>query len=105
MLGCWRMLRALLVVDMQRGLQPLFCPDEPPVPGGLETVPQINCCSNCPVKRIRRQPRTGHPPDHCSFLCRRDNLYPPHCVIGILGAEFLPGLRTDRFHAVLAKGL
>src|SRR5262249_33768357 len=45
-----------------------------------------------------------HPPDHCSFLGRRDNLYPPHCVMGTPGAEFLPGLETQRFHAVWRKG-
>src|SRR5207249_4998309 len=45
-----------------------------------------------------------HPPDHCSFLGRRDNLYPPHCVQGTPGADFLPGLHTDRFHAVWRKG-
>jgi nicotinamidase/pyrazinamidase len=45
-----------------------------------------------------------HPPDHCSFLGRRDNFYPPHCVMGTPGADFLPGLRTERFHAIWRKG-
>jgi nicotinamidase/pyrazinamidase len=45
-----------------------------------------------------------HPPDHRSFLGRTDNLYPPHCVMGTLGAEFLPGLHTARFHVVWRKG-
>ena len=45
-----------------------------------------------------------HPPDHCSFLGRRDNLYPPHCVMGTPGADFLPGLSTERFHAIWRKG-
>jgi nicotinamidase/pyrazinamidase len=45
-----------------------------------------------------------HPPDHCSFFGRRDNLYPPHCVMGTPGAEFIPGVRTERFHAIWRKG-
>src|SRR5262249_1233297 len=45
-----------------------------------------------------------HPPDHCSFLGRRDNLYPPHCVQGTPGAEFLPDLHTHRVHAIWRKG-
>src|SRR5439155_21607140 len=45
-----------------------------------------------------------HPPDHCSFLGQRDNLYPPHCVMDTRGAEFLPGLASERFHAIWRKG-
>ena len=93
---------ALLVVDVQRGFTAL-CPDELPVPGGLEIVSQINRLLELPWKRIDAS-QDWHPPDHCSFLGRRDNLYPPHCIIGTPGAEFLPGLRTDRFHAVWRKG-
>jgi nicotinamidase/pyrazinamidase len=45
-----------------------------------------------------------HPPDHRSFHGRRDNLYPPHCVAGTPGADFLPGLHTERFHTIWRKG-
>ncbi len=93
---------ALLVVDMQRGFTTL-CPDELPVPGGLETVPAVNRLLALPWARIDAS-QDWHPPDHCSFLGRRDNLYPPHCVIGTPGAEFLPGLHTERFHTVWRKG-
>jgi nicotinamidase/pyrazinamidase len=93
---------ALLVADMQRGFTTL-CPDELPVPGGLETVPAVNRLLELSWKRIDAS-QDWHPPDHCSFLGRRDNLYPPHCVMGTPGAEFLPGLHTDRFHAVWRKG-
>jgi nicotinamidase/pyrazinamidase len=93
---------ALLVVDVQRGFTTL-CPDELPVPGGLEVVPAVNRLLDRDWKRIDAS-QDWHPPDHRSFLGRRDNLYPPHCVIGTPGAEFLPGLRTDRFHAVWRKG-
>ena len=93
---------ALLVVDAQRGFTTL-CPTELPVPGGLEIVPAVNRLLERPWKRIDAS-QDWHPPDHCSFLGRRDNLYPPHCVIGTPGAEFLPGLHVERFHAVWRKG-
>jgi nicotinamidase/pyrazinamidase len=92
----------LLVVDAQRGFTEL-CPDELPVPGGLAVVPAINRLLELLWCRIDAS-QDWHPPDHCSFLGRRDNLYPPHCVIGTPGAEFLPGLRTERFHTVWRKG-
>jgi nicotinamidase/pyrazinamidase len=93
---------ALLVVDVQCGFTTL-CPDELPVPGGLEVVPAVNRLLEQPWARIDAS-QDWHPPDHCSFVGRRHNLYPPHCVMGTPGAEFLPGLRTERFHAVWRKG-
>jgi len=91
---------ALLVVDAQRGFTEL-CPAELPVPGGLEIVPQVNRLLDLPWARIDAS-ADWHPPDHRSFHGRRDNLYPPHCVAGTPGAEFLaaqgprPGLRGVR---------
>jgi nicotinamidase/pyrazinamidase len=93
---------ALLVVDAQRGFTEL-CPDELPVPGGAEIVPQINALLALPFARVDAT-RDWHPPDHRSFLGYEDNIYPPHCVIGTPGAEFLPGLHTHRFSAVWRKG-
>jgi nicotinamidase/pyrazinamidase len=92
----------LLVVDAQQGFTTL-CPQELPVPGGLEIVPQINRLLTLPWARIDAS-QDWHPPDHRSFLGRRDNLYRPHCVMGTPGAEFLPGLDTARFHAIFRKG-
>lgn len=92
----------LLVVDAQNGFTEL-CPEELPVPGGLEIVHPINRLLECSWKRIDAS-QDWHPPDHCSFLGRRDNLYPPHCVAGTRGAEFLPGLHTDAFHRIFRKG-
>jgi nicotinamidase/pyrazinamidase len=92
----------LLVVDVQCGFTAL-CPAELPVPGGLEVVPRINELLKLPWKRIDAS-QDWHPPDHRSFLGRRDNLYPSHCVMGTPGAEFLPGLQTQYFHAVWRKG-
>jgi nicotinamidase/pyrazinamidase len=93
---------SLLVVDAQRGFTDL-CPDELPVPGGAAIVPAVNALLALPFARIDAT-QDWHPPDHRSFLGREDNLYPPHCVMGTPGAEFLPGLHTHRFSAVWRKG-
>ena len=93
---------SLLVVDMQRGFTAL-CPNELPVPGGLEIVPAVNDLLALRWARIDAS-QDWHPPDHCSFFGQRDNLYPPHCVAGTPGAEFIPGLHTDRFQAIWRKG-
>lgn len=93
---------ALLVVDAQRGFTDL-CPAELPVPGGTAIVPAVNALLALPFARIDAT-QDWHPPDHRSFLGRRDNLYPPHCVAGTPGADFLPGLHTHRFHAIWRKG-
>jgi nicotinamidase/pyrazinamidase len=93
---------ALLVVDAQRGFTTL-CPDELPVPGGVEIVPGINRLLDLSWGRIDAS-QDWHPPEHCSFLGQRDNLYPPHCVMGTAGAGFLPGLHVERFHAIWRKG-
>ncbi len=93
---------ALLVVDVQCGFT-VLCPRELPVPGGVEIVPRINELLRLSWGRIDAS-QDWHPPDHCSFLDQRDNIYPPHCVMGTPGAEFLPGLETDRFHVVWRKG-
>jgi nicotinamidase/pyrazinamidase len=93
---------ALLVVDVQRGFTEL-CPAELPVAGGLDIVPNVNQLLVLPWSRIDAS-QDWHPPDHRSFLGQDDNLYPPHCVAGTPGADFLPALRTDRFHTVWRKG-
>ena len=92
----------LLVVDAQRGFTEL-CPQELPVPGGIAIVPALNRLLDLPWGRVDAS-QDWHPADHCSFLGRRDNLYPPHCVMGTPGADFLPGLHTERFHAIWRKG-
>ena len=93
---------SLLVVDAQGGFSEL-CPAELPVPGALAIVPAVNRLLALPWARIDAS-QDWHPPDHCSFFGRRDNLYPPHCVAGTPGAEFLPGLHTDRFGTIWRKG-
>jgi len=93
---------SLLVVDVQQGFTSL-CPAELPVPGGVEVVPGVNALLALPFARIDAT-QDWHPPDHCSFLGRRDNLYPPHCVQGTPGAEWVPGLHSHRFSAIWRKG-
>jgi nicotinamidase/pyrazinamidase len=93
---------ALVIVDAQRGFTTL-CPQELPVAGGLEIVPAVNRLLNVSWLRVDAT-QDWHPPDHCSFLGREHNLYPPHCVMGTPGAEFLPGLHTELFHAIWRKG-
>jgi nicotinamidase/pyrazinamidase len=93
---------SLLVVDAQRGFTSLHSA-ELPVPRGLEIVPQVNRLLALPWARIDAS-IDWHPPEHRSFHGRRDNLYPPHCVAGTPGAEFLPGLHTVRFHTIWRKG-
>jgi nicotinamidase/pyrazinamidase len=92
----------LLVVDVQQGFTSL-CPDELPVPGGLEIVPAVNRLLALPWARIDAS-QDWHPPNHRSFRGGADDLYPPHCVMATAGADFLPGLDTHRFHAVWRKG-
>jgi nicotinamidase/pyrazinamidase len=92
----------LVVVDAQRGFTEL-CPDELPVPGGLGIVPAVNRLLAIPWLRVDAT-QDWHPPDHVSFRGRAGNLYPPHCVMGTPGADFLPGLATEKFHAIWRKG-
>jgi nicotinamidase/pyrazinamidase len=92
----------LLVVDAQCGFTTL-CPEELPVPGGLAIVPFINQLLKVEWARVDAS-QDWHPSDHRSFFGKEDNLYPPHCVAGTRGAEFLPGLDTHRFHTIWRKG-
>ncbi len=93
---------SLIIVDAQCGFTPL-CPDELPIPDGLNIVPQMNRLLDLPWRRIDAT-QDWHPPKHCSFFGQRDNLYPPHCIMNTRGAEFLPGLTTERFQTVWRKG-
>lgn len=92
----------LIVVDAQCGFTDL-CPHELPVPGGMGIVTNVNRLLALAWARIDAT-QDWHPPHHRSFHGRADNLYPPHCVAGTWGAEFLPGLATNRFHTIWRKG-
>jgi nicotinamidase/pyrazinamidase len=89
-------------VDVQQGFTEL-CPGELPVPGGLKIIPAVNALLHMPFARIDAT-KDWHPPNHCSFHGQRDDLYPPHCVIDSPGAEFVPGLNSNRFSTIWRKG-
>jgi nicotinamidase/pyrazinamidase len=93
---------SLLVVDVQQGFTEL-CPAELPVPGALDIIPRVNALLALPFARIDAT-QDWHPANHCSFLGQRDNIYPPHCVAGTPGADFVPGLLTSRFSTIWRKG-
>jgi len=93
---------SLLVVDVQQGFTEL-CPGELPVPGGMKIIPAINALLELPFARVDAT-KDWHPPDHRSFRGQRDDLYPPHCVIDSPGAEFVPGLHSNRFSTIWRKG-
>jgi nicotinamidase/pyrazinamidase len=73
------------------------------VPGVLGIVPNVNRLLALAWGRIDAS-QDWHPPDHRSFRGQADNLYPPHCVAGTPGADFLPGLDVKRFHVIWRKG-
>ena len=105
----------LLVIDVQVDFLP---GGALPVPGGDAVVGPINALQG----RFRNVALTQdwHPADHVSFA---DNhvgrapfatvalpygdqvLWPRHCVQGLPGAGFAPGLATDRACLVIRKGL
>lgn len=105
---------ALIIVDVQND----FCPGGAlPVPQGDEVVPVINQLQ--PVFGLIVATQDWHPPDHCSFAANHPGrqvgevievagvsqvLWPVHCVQGSPGAEFHPGLETQRIAAVFKKG-
>ena len=66
-------------------------------------MPAINRLLALPWVRVDAS-QDWHPADHCSFFGQRDNLYPPHCVQGTFGAEFVPGLDTQRLQTIWRQG-
>lgn len=102
MLPCSIQHSALIAVDAQQGFSTL-CPKELPIPGALAIVPLVNELLQLSWPQVHAS-QDWHPPDHCSFLGQRENIYPPHCVQGTPGAEFLPGLQTQCFHVIWRKG-
>ena len=86
---------AVILVDIQND----FCPGGAlAVEGGDRIVPVVNELQ----KRFDLVVATKdwHPPDHSSFV----SLWPPHCVQGTRGAEFVAGLDTGRLARVFHKG-
>jgi nicotinamidase/pyrazinamidase len=86
---------ALILVDIQND----FCPGGSlAVKDGDKIVPVANELQ----KRFELIVATKdwHPAGHSSFV----SLWPPHCVQGTAGAEFVAGLDTSRIARVFLKG-
>ncbi|WEF24609.1 bifunctional nicotinamidase/pyrazinamidase [Paracoccus sp. S3-43] len=108
------MQRALIVIDMQVD----FCPGGAlAVAGGEEIVAPINALMDRFDAVVLTQ--DWHPADHASFAANHPRaapfsvtdmpygpqvLWPSHCVIGMPGADFHPGLNTRRADLVIRKG-
>jgi nicotinamidase/pyrazinamidase len=89
---------ALIVVDVQND----FCAGGAlAVPGGDDVVEVINWLMPTFDHVIATQ--DFHPPGHSSFT-EQGGPWPEHCVQGTLGAEFHPGLDTDKIKVVVRKG-
>jgi nicotinamidase/pyrazinamidase len=107
--------RALLVVDVQND----FCPGGAlAVPNGDQVVPVINKLQS--EFEIVVATKDWHPANHISFASTHpgqkvgdmvdtetgtQRVWPDHCVQGSKGAEFAPGLQTDKFLKVFEKGI
>jgi len=105
---------ALIVVDVQND----FCPGGAlAVPDGDAVVGPINRLSGAFRHVVLTQ--DWHPADHVSFAANwpgralydrvdadgiEQVLWPEHCVQGTAGADFAPGLETDRAGLILRKG-
>lgn len=90
------------------------------VAGGYEVVNPINALiRKCKKDHIIAASLDWHPPKHKSFSSNtpatkphdtiilngtEQHLWPEHCVQGTSGAQFLPGLQTDRIDFVIRKG-
>ena len=89
---------ALLVVDVQND----FCAGGAlEVPGGDNVVEVINWLM--PAFEHVLATQDYHPHGHSSFV-EQGGPWPPHCVQGTKGAEFHPGLDTDKINDVVQKG-
>jgi nicotinamidase/pyrazinamidase len=104
----------LLVVDIQND----FCPGGSlAVGGGDEIVPLINSIAKDFQHVVLTQ--DWHPADHSSFASQHtgaapftqfqmyygpQTLWPDHCVMGTLGAEFHAGLDVPNVEMIIRKG-
>ena len=107
------MRRALIVVDLQND----FCPQGAlAVPGGDQVVEIANeLLAEIPLSVLTQD---WHPEGHVSFASSYGRkplelddstnpphvLWPDHCVAGSKGADFHPGLKTDRAKLIIRKG-
>ena len=92
---------ALVVVDVQNDFVP---GGSLAVPQGDEIVSVLNryigafAAAGLPVYATR----DWHPATHCSFKAQ-GGVWPPHCVAGTPGAEFVPGLALPASATIVSK--
>lgn len=105
---------ALIVIDVQND----FCPDgKLAVPAGNEIIAPINFLASKFEHIVLTQ--DWHPASHLSFASNHANkspyesvelkygnqvLWPDHCIQDSLGAEFHPGLDTEKAGLIIRKG-
>jgi nicotinamidase/pyrazinamidase len=97
------MIRALIVVDIQRD----FCPGGAlPVTDGDKIIPAVNELVRAFEKA--KLPifftRDWHPKNHMSFEANGGQ-WPPHCIRNTPGASFHPSLAVPREAEVIDKGM
>jgi len=115
---------ALIVIDMQND----FVTGSLAVPEGATIVDNINTLIDVPGFKTRIATKDFHPTNHVSFATTHGRdvfskstifhpddtekangveqvLWPVHCVVDTSGAEFVPGLETSNFDAVIQKGI
>jgi len=113
---------ALIVIDMQND----FVYGSLPVPGGAAIIPKVNELIDLPFT-TKIATKDFHPDNHLSFaethqkplfskvviyhpedtdklLGMEQVLWPIHCVANTSGADFVPGLKLDKFETVIFKG-
>jgi len=112
---------ALIVVDMQYD----FVHGSLAVPGAEAIIGTVNKVISLPGFKLKVATQDSHPHDHISFASTHnkptfsivtifhpeDNtkgveqvLWPDHCVANTIGANFVEGLKTDSFDAIIHKG-
>ncbi|KAF8665260.1 hypothetical protein AX16_000281 [Volvariella volvacea WC 439] len=121
--GSEKFVAALIVIDMQYD----FVHGSLAVPDAPSIIDTVNLVSSLPFA-TRIATKDYHPRNHISFadnhgkpVFSKITIYPPgeteqqgrgleqvlwpiHCVAGTPGAEFVEGLKTDIFDAVVHKG-
>lgn len=92
-------MKALVLVDIQND----FCPGGAlAVLEGDAVVPVANKLTEAFDLVVATQ--DWHPADHSSFA-ENGGIWPPHCVQGSRGAEFVVGLETGKVEHVFQKGV